>query len=412
MKLAICIPTHHGRAAYLRELLDSILRQGVDDHIQICISDNASQDGTSELIEQYQRASPVLIKYYRFQKDMRGVRNFLNVVEMADTEYCWLMGSDDVIVDDSLRRILTALKENPSVAGMTVNKLNFDKSLDSFIGPDHDIVLPFNPMQTRFFDTFEQTMVNLGMHFTYMSAHIFRRDGWSDVVKEYGVEYLLGLRHFPHSFIFLQIAKKYGAWLWIADYCVIQRLGNFCVMEEKGGRSSLYATEVTEDLEKVWSAMLGPSDPAYSGLMRKLFILYWNPWLIVQYKCERNLSVSEERVMRNQTVRRFRGIPLFWIASYPLIVAPAQLIRPVKKLLDWMYRVITSHQIGMPLRSGGRMFFHAALRLLRIENGQAEYNSAAKIAAERHKERVLEGIKLQELHKLKCSTSEPVQEKC
>ena len=56
-ELSICIPTYN-RAEYLKEALDSIIKQINDtnrDKVEICISDNASEDNTKELIENYRK---------------------------------------------------------------------------------------------------------------------------------------------------------------------------------------------------------------------------------------------------------------------------------------------------------------------------------------------------------------------
>src|SRR3989338_4912815 len=115
-KLAICIPTHHGRAPYLRELLGSIAPQmpsGRERQSEICISDNASADGTRELVADLRSSIGVPVKYFRFEQDMRGVRNFLNVVDMAEADYCWLVGSDDLILPGGIERILATLDRSP-----------------------------------------------------------------------------------------------------------------------------------------------------------------------------------------------------------------------------------------------------------------------------------------------------------
>jgi abequosyltransferase len=394
MKLALCIPTHHGRAIYLRALLDSIMRQqGIleDDQVEICISDNASEDSTSELVERYRRTSPIPIKYFRFPTDMRGVRNFVNVVDMADAEYCWLLGSDDVIVENALARVLQTLREHPSIAGFTVNKLNFDKSLKSFVGVDHEIVLPSNPMQSRLLATFEEAITGLAMSFAYMSAHIFRRQEWNSVVRGFGIEYLCSMRHFPHCFVFAQIARKRGGWFWMADYLVVQRLDNFCLMEEKGNQASLYATELTEDMERACGSVLGAKSPGYSKLMKKLFIVYWNPWLILKYKSWPGISNDQERAMTRQCIHWFRRVPLFWATSYPLLVMPSSVVRQAKAGMDAIFRGISAHpRSGGLLRSWGRTVFHGVLRLLRIENEPAGHSNSAKAAAERYMARTLE----------------------
>lgn len=386
-KLAVCIPTHNGRALYLCELLDSILRQKnllESGRIQICISDNASQDGTSELVEQYQRNSTIPIKYFRFSMDMGGVKNFLNVVNMSDSEYCWLVGSDDIILDNGIERVMQDLRENPLIPAMTVNKLNFNKSLEYFIGTDHDIVLPFNSIQTQILVSFENIISNLYMSFNYISAHIFRYDDWKSVVEIYDLDYLLKLRHFPHTFIFSQIAKKHQKWLWIADYCVIQRLENFCVMEKVGQRNSVYATQLTEDILKGLSLVLNNSSPAYFNLIRKLFLLYWNPWFIMKYKVEKNFCRREEIIMTKRCKKWFRYVSLFWVTSYPILLMPSSIVRPIKCAFDYAYSFIISYKFFKPVRNIGKKFFYTILRLIGIENNRENNYGNARIIASQY----------------------------
>lgn len=387
MKLAVCIPTHHGRAETLRELLDSLLRQQhllQSGQVQICISDNASQDGTAELVAAYQRSSRIPIRYFRFATDMRGVRNFINVVEMADAEYCWLMGSDDVVVDGSLERVLQALAEHSGVRGMTVNKLNFDRSLQSLVGPDHEIALPANAFQSRLFQSFEEILDNLGIAFGYMSAHVFRRDSWRQVIETYGADYLCTLRHFPHTFIYSHIAREHGSWAWLSDYLVIQRLDNFCVVEESGNRMSRYATEVSEDLARVWALLLPPRSAPLQALMRRIFIIYWNPWLVLKYRGEPEMSPTEERAMLRQCKAWFGAVPLFWTTSWPVFVLPAAWIKPLRQRIERLDRMSRSHPLARRARSWGRSMAHGMLRVLGIESGSPRPANAARAVADRY----------------------------
>src|SRR5256885_9767442 len=122
MKLSICIPVHHGRAESLRVLMESIICQcdaDVSRSIEVCISDNGSQDGTASIVASYEQVSPIPVKYHRFSEDQGGVANFLKVVSISDSEYCWLVGSDDVIVNGGLEAILNALSSHTGTAGAT-----------------------------------------------------------------------------------------------------------------------------------------------------------------------------------------------------------------------------------------------------------------------------------------------------
>lgn len=380
MKLSICIPTHHGRARYLVELIESILRQidaEIQDDIEICISDNASTDGTELLIANIGKVSPVAIKYSRFPLNMGGVRNFVKVIEMAEADYCWLIGSDDVVIDNSIVRILHILRENPSIGGLTVNKLNFDNNLDYCIGPDPEIILPIEPIKSRLYDSFDEVMFNLGFLFTYMSAHVFRRNGWIALINLHGLDYISSFRHFPHTFLISSIAKKYNTWMWVTDYCVIQRLDNFCLMQERDNRRDVYASEVTEDIVKVYSAILDKSSREYIKLTKSLFIIYWNPLSVLRYKSYPNLSCEEDKAMLIRCKEWFGNIPLFLFASYPILVIPSFLIMP-KFIINWIFNTMSSQAKG--LQYSLRNF----LRFINLESEFTKRFDRAQVVAEKY----------------------------
>lgn len=107
-KLSICIPTYN-RAKYLPELLDSIIEQvDANNPVEICISDNASEDNTTELVNKYKEKYPHIV-YFKWPSNMGADRNFLKVVEIASGEYCWLMGSDDKLTPGALEKIISYL---------------------------------------------------------------------------------------------------------------------------------------------------------------------------------------------------------------------------------------------------------------------------------------------------------------
>jgi len=119
--LSICIPTYN-RAHYLKECLDSIVAQFNDsevrDNVEVVVSDNASLDKTRELAEEYCRKFNN-IKYFRNNENIGFDLNVASVVEKASGEYCWYMGDDDVIGNQSLRFIIDFLKKH-GVAVFTV----------------------------------------------------------------------------------------------------------------------------------------------------------------------------------------------------------------------------------------------------------------------------------------------------
>lgn len=375
MKLSICIPTHHGRAETLRVLLQSIASQtGVDPAaVEICISDNASDDGTEALVAGFQRTSPFPVRYHRFPTDVRGVRNFINVVNMAGGEYCWMIGSDDLVLEGALEAVLQALAAHP-VEAATVNKLNLDHTLQRFVGPDASIIVPRGPRTTRLVQGFENVAAEFGMLFTYMSTHVFRRRAWQAVIAEEGLERLLWTRHFPHTFVMLQIAKREGSWLWIGHYAVVQRLGNYALMEEKEQRESLYAMEVLEDCEKVWLSVLDRRSAAYRSLMRRHYLLYWNPFCLRRFLCESGMTPDEARALRRLAIRCFRGLAVFWLTGFPILCIPRRVLRATRPFTSVPTDAPASNRSGVLRR---------ILRAIHLQNRWADEFDFAEALARR-----------------------------
>lgn len=109
-ELSICIPTYN-RKDCLQELLDSILAQADDSNpVEICISDDASSDDTETLVHGYQNKYPHLL-YYRFPENMGLDRNLLKAADLAQGEYCWLMGNDDKVEPDAVKLTTGRLKK-------------------------------------------------------------------------------------------------------------------------------------------------------------------------------------------------------------------------------------------------------------------------------------------------------------
>ncbi|MDW7973329.1 MAG: glycosyltransferase family 2 protein, partial [Thermodesulfovibrio sp.] len=111
--LSICIPTYN-RAPFLDEAIESVISQITDDIkdlVELCISDNASEDNTEDIINKWKAISPIPIVYHRNERNMGFDYNALKVVEIANGEYCWYLGSDDKIVDGAIKLVLNHLLE-------------------------------------------------------------------------------------------------------------------------------------------------------------------------------------------------------------------------------------------------------------------------------------------------------------
>ncbi len=330
MKLAVCIPTHNGRRNQLRELLDSIALQEFDKkRIEICISDNASNDGTEEMVAQYAKRTDVAIQYFRFPTDM-GVKNFIRAISLAQSEYCWLMGSDDAMTPGAIQAVLEMLDQHQAIGGCTVNKLNFDVTLSDLAGPDHEIVLPENPHLVHIFEQDEDVLSQLGMTFLFMSAHIFRRDLWNEEFRRNGIEKVSSIYYFAHSFLVAKVAMHAAGWIWIPDCLVVQRLGNSSAREELQKHELSYAFQSTNNAMSFFHEVTEPDSPSYRELLRKLYVIYWNPIQLLRYKFQQSASVSDDIKILGYCTRHFRRVMLFWFTALPFLFTPSWLVRLVR----------------------------------------------------------------------------------
>ena len=101
IKLSICIPTFK-RAKYLNNCLNSILlaKKAPGFEFEICISDNGSTDNTEDIVKGYIDKLP--INYSKNLNNLGIPKNFLKVVSIANGEFAWLLGDDDLLKKQGL----------------------------------------------------------------------------------------------------------------------------------------------------------------------------------------------------------------------------------------------------------------------------------------------------------------------
>lgn len=117
MNLSICIPTYN-RCDELARLIDSI-KIALDQSestttIEVIVSDNASTDATALYMREAEKHTS-WIHYYRSEKNEGFAKNLNKAVSMARGDYCWLMGSDDVLLPESIAKVLQCVGDGAAV---------------------------------------------------------------------------------------------------------------------------------------------------------------------------------------------------------------------------------------------------------------------------------------------------------
>lgn len=229
--LSICTPTYN-RKELLAATIDSIMSQiphELSEVIEIVISDNASTDGTEELIEVLKQNYNNIV-YFKWPENMGPDRNYLKVIELASGEYCWFFGSDDILLPGSLEKVLSVVTGQPS------DIVLFDRSVSdaalvappeitSWINLEKSVTFHTVEQREKFFDYID-ACASLGGFFSFLSVIVFRKALWDAVPSK---DRFVGSAYVHVHVLFTMMAKG-CQFSYHKEPLVLCRMGNdtFC----------------------------------------------------------------------------------------------------------------------------------------------------------------------------------------
>ena len=183
-KLAIVIPNYDRLDALItliREIIKQVERDSLQADVQICISDDHSPKDPTSAVELLMKSNPdISISYLRKDKNEGMSRNFYDSVMMAEAEYCWIIGNDDIPENDGIRKVLRHLD---SCNGLDFLVTPFD------VYDEEGLRLSVYPLEDkceRIYDTnlasdrhdlFFSIVHNAGI-FGFLSNVVFRKEIW------------------------------------------------------------------------------------------------------------------------------------------------------------------------------------------------------------------------------------------
>jgi Glycosyl transferase family 2 len=323
-RLSVCIPTHHGRAQALEELVDSIvaqLRGEVATRVEICVSDNASTDGTEELMARYRRVQYLAIVYHRNTADLGAGANIFRSVEIATGDYCWLMGSDDVLAEGSLACVLQCLDGHAGVAGATVGA--FRVTHDLLPTADQFAVGYFPELgeDLRVLTGVTDVLGSAGVVFTYLSCNIVNRARWQDALKEVGPRALRSAL-FPQVFMLGAIACRSPVWMWIPDRLVKSRAAPSYALSsgEVGPNSLTVRAAFVSELARVWSWLFGRRTGLYREMIRKTYVAIAPPDVVREDLAQPHVRLRDFLHMLWTCTLHFGRLPEYWKGTFASLI--------------------------------------------------------------------------------------------
>jgi glycosyltransferase involved in cell wall biosynthesis len=129
-RVSFGVPVRNGES-YLGVCLDSILAQDFTD-FELIVSDNASTDGTRELLEEYASKDDRIRLSFK-PENVGIIENFNSVVRLARGEYFRWVGADDWLEPDYLSHCVAALDADPgAILATTYFKLHYDDGTEEY----------------------------------------------------------------------------------------------------------------------------------------------------------------------------------------------------------------------------------------------------------------------------------------
>ncbi|HET9083684.1 MAG TPA: glycosyltransferase [Candidatus Limnocylindrales bacterium] len=132
--VGIGLPTHNGES-FIAQALESLLGQDHPD-LEIVVSDNASTDGTSDIVHELMRRDERL-RYERLDRKVSAATNFNRAFALSRGPYFMWAADDDVWDPTYVRRCLAALDDHPA-AVMASSRLRFIDPAGDVLAADYD----------------------------------------------------------------------------------------------------------------------------------------------------------------------------------------------------------------------------------------------------------------------------------
>ncbi len=335
MLLAICIPTHDGRAAQLRRVLDSIAPEVIgDERVEVCVSDNASVDDTAQVVQAFRECIDGRLRYHRFPENRGFTANLLSVVELAQARWCWLLGSDDLVVPGGVGEILELVQRHPDAAGATFNRALVDRRDPTTVHHDPPRLLPDAPGEERELRGEEVILSQLGQLHDYISTQIVDRELWLTAVADAGPAGLVKGRSYPHLVIVTLMVRRRPRWTWYPGELVRQRVGASSVYDDRPDFDvSAYEVKLLVDRSAVWSHLFGRWSAMHRRLLTKIWWRHFEPGLLLHQKLDPGFGPSSDLRYLTVLPRYFWWMPTFWMLSFPALLIPGSLMREIRPRL-------------------------------------------------------------------------------
>jgi len=235
-KISICIPTYNRcelLARTLSNICELIIKESDSTMIDVIVCSNGSTDGTMQKLAEIKGKTSVNISILSFEKNMGIDCNILKVMDVADGDYIWTFGDDDVLIDGSITRMLREIDTKYDI--YLLNRMQYKQNDDRYKKQER-YWMRSNISEDKVYNLSDKNELrlyfnecdSLGGLFSFISSNVVSRRFWHSIERN---ERFIG-SCYAHSAALLTGIKEKG--------CVIKYIREPLVMANMGNQFSGY----------------------------------------------------------------------------------------------------------------------------------------------------------------------------
>ena len=310
-------------------LIEDLIEQarGLPNLVEVCVSDNASGDGTAEIVADLAARATCPVRYRRHPQDLGLVANLLSAVELARGEYCWLMGSDDMLEEGALERALELIGTLPGLTGYLVGAVYVDS--DDPRKRSRQLPRAFHPpgVVTRRIDGVDAIYQQCGNSWILLSWNIVSRDAWNAAVERHR-DLVLAHPVYPQIVVLAMMARARAHWGWLAEPLVRQRNALTFLFERGDLPLADRWSELIDGISAVWADILGGrrKEP-WRRRMRMIARVWGSAEDVRATKLYDDPPVASEIRLARALLRAFWPVRAYWRGAMTATLMPVWLTR-------------------------------------------------------------------------------------
>jgi glycosyltransferase involved in cell wall biosynthesis len=171
IKVSVAIITYNAER-YISEVLESVLSQKCNFEFEVIVGDDASEDGTIEILNKYALDNQGIITTIFHEKNVGANQNYLDVLNACNGEYIAHLDGDDLMIKNKLQIQSDYLDCHTNISACFHNMRVFEDETNRFIRWYNDC------NRSEFMTLSEAVRNGVGM---CHSAKMFRRNTVTDI---------------------------------------------------------------------------------------------------------------------------------------------------------------------------------------------------------------------------------------